>query len=132
MCIRDRHSDGYGAAPQWLPYPRDVNALLPQLWASGVGKDADGVLTVAGVPVTQIAAEHGTPAYVVDEADFRARARAFRDEVAVPFADIGGLDVYYAGKAFLCSVLSNGHSVSFRLRPVSYTHLDVYKRQALL
>lgn len=100
------HSDGYGAAPQWLPYPRDVNALLPQLWASGVGKDADGVLTVAGVPVTQIAAEHGTPAYVVDEADFRARARAFRDEVAVPFADIGGLDVYYAGKAFLCTAVA--------------------------
>ena len=100
------HSDGYGAAPQWLPYPADVNELLPVLWARGVAKDAEGVLTVSGVPVTEIAAEFGTPAYVVDEDDFRARARAFRDEVAVPFGEIGGLDVYYAGKAFLCTAVA--------------------------
>ena len=42
-----------------------------------------------------LVAEHGTPAYVLDEADFRARARAFRDAFA-------GYDVFYAGKAFLC------------------------------
>ncbi|WP_116112758.1 diaminopimelate decarboxylase [Austwickia chelonae] len=97
------HSDGYGAAPQWLPHPTDVNGLLPQLWSSGVGKDPDGVLTVAGLRITDIVAEHGTPAYVVDEADFRARARSFRDDFAAPFADCGGLKVYYAGKAFLCT-----------------------------
>ena len=53
------------------------------------------MLTVAGESVTDLAAEFGTPTYVVDEDDFRARARAFRD--AFPDAD-----VYYAGKAFLC------------------------------
>ncbi len=58
-------------------------------------KDDRGELTVAGVPATAIAAEFGTPVFVVDEDDFRARARAFRDA----FAEF---DVYYAGKAFLC------------------------------
>ena len=104
------HSDGYGAAPQWLPHPEDVNALLPVLWARNVAKGADGVLAIAGVPVTRIAQEFGTPAYVVDEDDFRARARAFRDEFAAPFAGPDGsgpgLDVYYAGKAFLCSAVA--------------------------
>ena len=44
-------------------------------------------------------AEHGSPAYVLDEVDFRSRARAFRDGFA-------GCDVYYAGKAFLCTTVA--------------------------
>ncbi len=40
-----------------------------------------------------------TPAYVLDEADFRARARAFRDAFAA-------YDVFYAGKAFLCTAVA--------------------------
>jgi diaminopimelate decarboxylase len=48
------------------------------------------------VPLADLVAEHNTPAYVLDEADFRARAGAFRDAFA-------GWDVYYAGKAFLCT-----------------------------
>jgi diaminopimelate decarboxylase len=80
----------------WLKRPDDVNELVPALWASGVSK-VDGVLTVAGLTATELAAEFGTPTYVVDEDDFRARARAFRDA----FGRVGA-DVYYAGKAFLC------------------------------
>ena len=34
----------------------------------------DGALEVGGVDVRDLVAEHGTPAYVLDEADFRARA----------------------------------------------------------
>ena len=98
------HADGYGAAPQWLPYPADVNALLPQLWPEGAHRDAEGRLVVGGVPAAQIAEEFGTPAYVVDEAEFRRRARAFVDDFAAGFAAAGvRLDVYYAGKAFLCT-----------------------------
>ncbi|OEV23995.1 hypothetical protein AN219_26225, partial [Streptomyces nanshensis] len=37
----------------------------------------------------------GTPAYVMDETDFRARCRAWRDAFG------SDADVYYAGKAFL-------------------------------
>ena len=46
-----------------------------------------------------LVAEHGTPAYVLDEADFRARARAFREAFAA-------YDVFYAGKAFLCTTVA--------------------------
>jgi diaminopimelate decarboxylase len=55
----------------------------------------DGELHLAGRPVTELAREHGTPLFVLDEADFRGRA----DEFAAAFA---GGDVHYASKAFLC------------------------------
>ena len=97
------HAEGYGGPPHWLPWPTDVMELLPQLWPRTAGRDAEGRLTVGGVDAVSIAREFGTAAYVVDEEDFRARARAFRDDFAAPFADLGGVDVYYAGKAFLCT-----------------------------
>ncbi len=84
--------------PAWLREPTDVNALLPQLWSSTAVK-VDGVLEVGGVRLTDLVAEHGSPAYVLDEDDFRSRARAFR----TAFADY---DVYYAGKAFLCTTVA--------------------------
>ena len=42
----------------------------------------------------------------MSENDFRARARAFSDAFNDAFADIcGGVDVYYAGKSFLCTAV---------------------------
>ncbi|WP_246256596.1 diaminopimelate decarboxylase [Isoptericola halotolerans] len=71
-------------------------------WPSGARRRTDGELEVAGVSVSGLAAEHGTPAYVLDEADFRARARAYRTAFEAAFAEVGaGVDVYYAGKALL-------------------------------
>ena len=97
------HADGY-RGPAWLQTPRDVNALVPSLWATSVGRGHDGTLTVGGVSVTDLAEQFGTPAYVIDEADFRARAADFKDTYTELFADLcGGADVYYAGKAFLCT-----------------------------
>jgi diaminopimelate decarboxylase len=84
--------------PAWLREPEDPNALVPQLWSRTAAK-VDGALEVGGVRLTDLVAEHGSPAYVLDEADFRARARAFRDG----FSDC---DVYYAGKAFLCTTVA--------------------------
>ena len=55
-------------------------------------RDDTGVLTIASIPVTALAAEFGTPAYIVDEDDFRARARSFRDEFAAPFGGADGHD----------------------------------------
>jgi diaminopimelate decarboxylase len=93
---------GAAARPSWLRPPGDVNALLPKLWSSSVRRGADGALSVGGVSVADLATEHGTPAYVVDELDFRARARAFRDAFDGAFRDLcGGADVYYAAKAFV-------------------------------
>ncbi|GAA1843713.1 diaminopimelate decarboxylase [Asanoa iriomotensis] len=89
------HGELGNRGPAWLRTPDDVNALVPELWPSGVTRDGAGVLTVGGLGVQDIQAEHGTPAYVLDEDDLRARARAFK-------AAFAGHDVYYAGKAFLC------------------------------
>ena len=93
------HADSTARTPSWLSTPSDVNALLGNLWSSGVRKDENGVLTVAGLSVTAIADQLGTPVYVVDEADLRARARAFAQA-------FDGWDVYYAAKSFLCTTVA--------------------------
>lgn len=88
------HGQAGDRGPAWLHRPDDVNQLVTHLWSRHAAK-SDGVLTVAGESATELAAEHGTPLYVVDEDDFRYRARAFRDA-------FGDADVFYAGKSFLC------------------------------
>ncbi|MFI2753531.1 diaminopimelate decarboxylase [Cellulomonas sp. P22] len=71
-------------------------------WSGGTARTPDGALSVAGLDLRALAAEHGTPAYVLDEADFRARAQELRRAFETAFAAVGtGVDVYYAGKAFL-------------------------------
>ncbi|GAB2627389.1 diaminopimelate decarboxylase [Nocardioides ginkgobilobae] len=92
------HASGALRGPSWLREPSDPNELVEQLWSRTATK-SDGVLSVGGVALTDLVAEHGSPAYVLDEADFRARAGAFRDAFA-------GFDVYYAGKAFLCTAVA--------------------------
>ncbi|MDK0522232.1 diaminopimelate decarboxylase [Streptomyces sp. ML-6] len=89
-----RHADvmpeGHYTAP-----PADLNALDPKVWARTVTRDEDGAVTVGGIGVTRLAEEFGTPAYVLDESDFRARCRAWADAFGQD------ADVFYAGKAFL-------------------------------
>src|SRR5699024_7592337 len=95
--------------PVWLPYPDDVNALLPSLWSDNVTKTDDGVLTIAGRSVTELAAEYGTPTLIMDAADFRSRAQAYASTFANAFSaekGLAGADVYYAGKAFLCTAVA--------------------------
>ncbi|GAA0462645.1 diaminopimelate decarboxylase [Streptomyces stramineus] len=82
--------EGHYAAP-----PADLNALDARVWSRTVTRDAEGAATVGGLSVRQLAEEFGTPAYVLDEDDFRARCRAWSDAFG-PDAD-----VFYAGKAFL-------------------------------
>lgn len=83
--------EGHYAAP-----PADLNALDPRVWSRTVGRRAgDGVVTVGGIGVDRLAEEFGTPAYFLDEDDFRARCRAWRDAFGTE------ADVFYAGKAFL-------------------------------
>jgi len=92
------HAEG-ARGPSWLREPDDVNTLVPQLWSSTARKNDDGALEVGGVDLRDLVAEHGSPAYVLDEADFRGRARAFKEAFE-------GYDVYYAGKAFLCTTVA--------------------------
>jgi diaminopimelate decarboxylase len=89
------HAPGALRGPSWLREPADPNDLVPLLWSSTAHK-SDGDLVVGGVAMRDLVAHHQSPAYVLDEADFRARAAAFRDA----FSDY---DVFYAGKAFLCT-----------------------------
>jgi diaminopimelate decarboxylase len=93
------HADGALRGPSWLQVPRDPNVLVPQLWSSTARKTDDGALEIGGVDLRDLVAEHGSPSYVLDEQDFRARARAFREA----FADY---EVFYAGKAFLCTTVA--------------------------
>ncbi|WP_112239482.1 diaminopimelate decarboxylase [Kribbella monticola] len=92
------HADIGHKAPPWLRAPGNVNDLVTQLWSTNSKKNAEGALEVGGVDVRDLLAEHGSPAYVLDEDDFRSRARAFKEG----FKDF---DVYYAGKAFLCTTV---------------------------
>ncbi|WP_406383950.1 diaminopimelate decarboxylase [Streptomyces sp. NBC_01618] len=89
-----RHADvmteGHYTAP-----PADLNALDAKVWARTVTRDEDGAVTVGGIEVTRLAEEFGTPAYFLDESDFRARCRAWADAFG------RDADVFYAGKAFL-------------------------------
>jgi diaminopimelate decarboxylase len=93
-------------APEWLQLPSDLNALHEPLWAAGVARNDDGELTLDGIPVSELQRQFGTPLFVMSENDFRQRARAFSDAFNDAFADIcGGVDVYYAGKSFLCTAV---------------------------
>ncbi len=89
-------------APDWLAVPADANGLDPAIWARSVSRGAEGVIEIDGVPATQLAAEYGTPLYVMDESDVRHRAREARTSFDRELAAVGSsAKVYYAGKAFL-------------------------------
>jgi diaminopimelate decarboxylase len=89
-----RHADVLPAEHPPAP-PADVNLLDPAIWPRGARR-AGGVLQLAGADVRDLAAEFGTPLFVLDEADFRSRCRDFRQA----FGDSAA--VFYAAKAF-CS-----------------------------
>ncbi len=59
-----------------------------------------GHLEIGGVDTTRLAAEFGTPLYVIDEAAFRAKARAYLSAFRARYPRV---EVSYAGKAFLCT-----------------------------
>jgi diaminopimelate decarboxylase len=65
-------------------------------WPLTADRDQGGALSIGGVAVTDLVAEHATPLWVVDEHDLRERARAYR-------AAFSGGDVAYASKAW-CTV----------------------------
>ena len=89
-------------APAWLDYPADVNAIEEKVWPRHVKRRPTGELEIAGVSVTEIAAQFGTPLYVIDEDDFRARATAAKTALGDAAKKIGTeAKVYYASKAFL-------------------------------
>ena len=80
------------------PYEQDngdFNDLPAHVWPRCAKREEDGVVTIAGVPLPEIAADYGTPVVVVDEDDFRSRCR----DMATAF--LAPENVHYASKAFL-------------------------------
>jgi len=91
-------------APAWLRVPEDANVLADGLWSRNTRRGDSGEIEVAGVPVSRLAGEFGTPLFVLDEEDLRERAARTVDAFRREFARIGSdARVYYAGKAFLCT-----------------------------
>ena len=80
------------------PYEKDngdFNDLPAHVWPRCAKREEDGVVTIAGVPLPEIAAEYGTPVVVIDEDDFRSRCRGMAAAFLAPE------NVHYASKAFL-------------------------------
>ena len=88
-------------APAWLTLPEDTAAIDEQIFSSGVARDA-GEVTIQGIGVTELVKEFGSPLWVIDENDFRDRARAYVAAFNQAFRELcGGVDVFYASKALL-------------------------------
>jgi diaminopimelate decarboxylase len=80
--------------PDLIAAPHPAGTPWP---ARALRTDRD--VQVGGVWLSELAELHGTPFYVLDEAEVRARARAYRR--ALP-----GASIHYAAKAFLCGALA--------------------------
>jgi diaminopimelate decarboxylase len=81
-------------------------SLLP----ASASVDANGRASIGGCDLVELAREYGTPLFVYDEIEIRARARAYRAH----FGD----GVAYASKAFLCTAMA-------RLVDDEGLHIDV-------
>lgn len=80
--------------------PEELLRLAPNVWPRNTIRDDEGIVQIAGVKLTDLAGEYGTPLFVIDEADFRSRCQ----ETAAAFG--GGANVHYAAKAFLCTEIA--------------------------
>ena len=80
-----------------------MNDIDPAIWPASARRNDEGVLTVGGRTVTELVAEFGSPLFIMDEQDVRARARAYVkafNTTEVPTT------VYYAAKAFLTTTVA--------------------------
>ncbi|MEX2328520.1 MAG: diaminopimelate decarboxylase [Nitriliruptoraceae bacterium] len=67
---------------------------MNETWPLTATRDAtDGMLTIGGVRVDDLARDHGTPLWIVDEQDVRQRCRSH-------LAGFPGVEVAYASKAW--------------------------------
>ncbi|MBF6101419.1 diaminopimelate decarboxylase [Nocardia cyriacigeorgica] len=82
--------------PQRPSDPKQLIELPAHVWPRNATRGEDGVVRLAGIPVTELAAEFGTPLFVIDEDDFRSRCR----DMVRAFGP--NAKVHYASKAFLC------------------------------
>lgn len=82
-----------------LSVPPHAEADGLSVWPGTARPTAGGDVTVGGVSLAEAADRYGTPLYLLDEDEFRARCRAYRRA----FPDT---EVAYAAKAFLCRAVA--------------------------
>ncbi len=73
--------------------------LDPAIWPVTTHSDEEGRLCIGDIPLSDIADEFHTPTYVIDETDFRYRARRYRKVLR-------GVEVVYAGKSLLTTAVA--------------------------
>ncbi|GLE50407.1 diaminopimelate decarboxylase [Mycobacterium montefiorense] len=73
--------------------------LDPAIWPVTTHSDEEGRLCIGDLPLSDIADEFHTPTYVIDETDFRFRARRYRKALR-------GVEVVYAGKSLLTTAVA--------------------------
>lgn len=96
-----------------------ASALPFDLLPDTAAVDETGRLSIGGVDLLDLAAEHGTPLFVYDEAHLRARCR----EARAVFGDGGAI---YATKAFLCRAMARlVHEEGLRLDVATGGELEV-------
>ncbi|MCH5644358.1 diaminopimelate decarboxylase [Gordonia sp. ABSL49_1] len=91
------------AAPHLAQRPSDPSQLaeIPaNVWPRNALRNDAGELEIAGVAVSALAEEYGTPLFAIDEADFRSRCA----DMVSAFGPYGR--VHYASKAFLCTEIA--------------------------
>ena len=66
---------------------------------------ANGTLSLAGIPASQLAKEFGTPTFFIDEDAYRSRALAWNNELQNQFGPQAGT-IYYAAKSFICTAVA--------------------------
>lgn len=105
------------------------NQLDTQIWPATAARNSQGEISVGGVPVSKLAEQYGTPLFVFDEADVRARARAYVDAFR---ADDINTKVHYAGKAFLTTRIAQWvHQEGMGIDVASVGELEVALRAGI-
>src|SRR5699024_6834106 len=77
----------------------EFNLIPAHVFPRTARRAESGEVVIGGVSLPELAATHGTPSFVMDEADFRSRCR----EMAEAFG--GGQRVHYASKAFISTAV---------------------------
>lgn len=78
--------------------PENIFDVESNIWPMNIKRLSSGEIQIGEVPISKLVGEYGTPLFVIDEQDVRARAKNYveaYDTAEVP------TDVYYAAKAFL-------------------------------
>ncbi len=86
---------------------------ITPIWPEATVRDAQGAIAFHGIPAEQLLDDFGSPLYVLDLDEVRARARRFAAAAAHAFSTTT-THVSYAGKAFLSKRL---RLAALRARP---------------